>query len=447
MKLSRWLLPLALLLACLCAGAAFAQGDKFDGLVLIITVVKSGAEERVEGATVTVGRSGTNSTGRSLEARTATTDHRGVAFFDNIDFDLSNGKTVTLTVTAKDYKRFENTRLGDYIRRLGDAKTLKLEPIPLEPEGGGTANQSQNQNQNQSQNQNQTSQAPNVNAAVAADPTAVRQPEPFAWFGIPAFLGWVWDALNVVAFWAGWLAILYLLWLFPFRPLWRRYFAGGHPTDPQAPPEKVDLQTLNGHLKQIQRVLLNVATKEQSNDILKRLEENLRNVTTAINNLSARVNPQPGGGQGVVGWQGQDGVGSASPVWESPAEREAAMMRRLPFVERAYLSYQKLVNREQPDYDPLYLDADSRSTPLGKMADSTVYLNPAHTRQSTFVLFTEDNKVGWVFPNPVVAYSKAELGEVFPNLTEAMFESSRESIHPARVSRVDETRWKVDAVV
>lgn len=138
--------------------------------------------------------------------------------------------------------------------------------------------------------------------------------------------------------------------------------------------------------------------------------------------------------------------GNAQPVEAAlprPAGKDKYLRSFGSLVGRAHQSYLKLVRRETPDHEPLYVEVPTKTTLFGHLTNPTVYLAQATHRQSAFVLFTEDDKLGWVFPNPVLSYRKAALRDVFPDLTKEEFDKAKEKIEPVPVVRVDESRWKV----
>jgi hypothetical protein len=114
--------------------------------------------------------------------------------------------------------------------------------------------------------------------------------------------------------------------------------------------------------------------------------------------------------------------------------------------QKARVLYQKLLDQQPLDCKPVFLEADTKSSILGKFADPNVYLLQVPSPQAPFVLFTDDSDdgtVGWVFPNTARGFDRSTLRDVFPSLNEAQFNEARE-IEPVIVSKAGERRWKVD---
>ena len=112
--------------------------------------------------------------------------------------------------------------------------------------------------------------------------------------------------------------------------------------------------------------------------------------------------------------------------------------------ERARHSYRSLLEGQPTSPEPLQLDAEGTSSIITRLEDNSVYLKQVGHTQGTFIMFTEDGKAGYVFPNPALAFQGPALHEVFPALTEAEFNGAKQRIEPVPVTRVGERRWKVD---
>jgi hypothetical protein len=113
-------------------------------------------------------------------------------------------------------------------------------------------------------------------------------------------------------------------------------------------------------------------------------------------------------------------------------------------VEGAQSSYRKLINKTLVSPDPVYLDVEGARSAAGKLQDSNVYLTPANSSQGPLVLFSDGGTIGWVFPNPKVAFRPAALKDVFPSLSEIEYETARENVHPMNVRRLEGGRWLVE---
>jgi hypothetical protein len=113
-------------------------------------------------------------------------------------------------------------------------------------------------------------------------------------------------------------------------------------------------------------------------------------------------------------------------------------------LEGAQSSYRKLINKTLVSPDPIYLDVEGARSAAGKLQDSNIYLTQVSSSQSALVLFSDGGSIGWVYPNPKVAFRPAALKDVFPNLSEADYEAAKENVHPMNVRRLEEGRWLVD---
>jgi len=114
---------------------------------------------------------------------------------------------------------------------------------------------------------------------------------------------------------------------------------------------------------------------------------------------------------------------------------------------RAKAAYTSLLNHQQLECKPVFLETDAKSSILGKLADDNVYLLQVGSSQAPFVLFIDDNedeRTGWVFPNPAQGFDKLTLEDVFPNLGETQFNDAKAGIKPVPVTKVDERRWRVE---
>jgi len=428
-RLSRRLLLLALLLSCFCSSRSTMAQEKVRLDTLYIKVIEKNTGRPLPSVNISISRGGTydNLKLRDLNLETNT---QGEVSKREVDFDFTDDRAHTLTLDAEGYKTPAPLLLNDLIKQSSSQLDKKLSlPIELERLGEDRSNNNLNANTVATDNNVNTAGTENVNrTTTTTDPAS----KPFDWFGIPAFFSWVVDGVNYVAFWLGWLTILLLIGLVVRYFVIRRRRRGTHHFQP---PLQVSLETLDAGIRDLKAQVRNAATKEE----IKALQVELQNVSQSIKDIQL-----PGSttrdGRGRGGSGGVQGDGSTAVV-ATVAETKPPV--HLPFKERAHHSYLKLANRETPDHEPLYVEAHTKTTLFGKMADSTVYLAQATHRQSAFVLFTEDDKYGWVFPHPMLAFRKTTLKDVFPNLTEEVFDGAKERIEPVPVVRVDESRWKV----
>ena len=137
------------------------------------------------------------------------------------------------------------------------------------------------------------------------------------------------------------------------------------------------------------------------------------------------------------------GGGHDATAKQSATAQPAVQPIPQPQSERACVSYRSLLDGQPTSPEPLHLDSEGTSSVSGKLEDGSVYLKQVGHTQGTFVLFTEDGKAGYVFPNPALAFQGPALREVFPALTEAEFNGAKQRIEPVPVIRVGERKWKV----
>lgn len=91
--------------------------------------------------------------------------------------------------------------------------------------------------------------------------------------------------------------------------------------------------------------------------------------------------------------------------------------------------------------EKVYLDADVKSSILGKLADPNTYLNVERSSSAPLV-GTPDGEGGlFVRPNPALGYDKSVLRNVFPDITPAQFEQGVEPVHLVKST---DGRWMVD---
>lgn len=373
----------ALALSAVEAGHAQRAAGNLNEAVKLsvrISVTDQDGGGPVPGAEVTIRRQGTDPAGAMLRNRKARTDAKGEVSMDEVDFRLG-GAPHRVLVNAKDFRNLELELPDIVLREAAHINGQLTLALSLA-------------------SQSVRPESPGGDSLPPQEAESMRNLlyRPRAWLSAAAVL----TMLFIVAF-----------------VTWRVWLRSPFSHRAKAAPASVDLKTLDMRLSLISQQVRKLATKED----VQTLAKSLTSVTEIVKES-----------------------GRAAPARATTATLpvEGRVVRSLPFEERARSSYLKLTNREQPEIKPLYADADTKSTPLWKMADSTVYLRQKGHRQAAFVLFTEDDRWGWVFPNPLV-FSGNELKEVFPGLTEAEFESARDKVRPVAVSRVGDARWKVES--
>ena len=169
---------------------------------------------------------------------------------------------------------------------------------------------------------------------------------------------------------------------------------------------------------------------------------NLRNFVT----VSLQQLPLTGGSDGSSGkserTEKQDGNEGRDGTWYRTENYDLPKTG----LEGARSSYRKLINKTLVSPDPIYLDVEGARSAGGKLQDSNTYLTQVGSSQSALVLFSDGGSIGWVFPNPKVAFRPAAIKDVFPSLSEADYETAKEEIQPMNVRRLDDGRWLVAPV-
>jgi len=415
----------ALIFLCLWPGStALAQEERANGLTVEITVYDASSKTPIQGARISISRGGTNSAGVSLnDVKNKLTDADGKCRLDDTDFNLTKSQN-KLTVAANDFKTAELS-LNDDIRQSLNKhlQTLVIPPIYLEKENLAPGNTSVNANADSNIHVNGNVTAVTGNKARSST------------VEVPANT-WLREIFLVfIGLVAGGMIVWALL----------KWLQGGDTRRRQVPGNN-DNQSVNARLVALEG---NVASKLVTTEQVEKIAS-LLNMTAVI--LKGLSPPQPSRGENTGAFEpltGGGAVAGAGHRLDAPppggmtqsASRNAS--QGASSREKALRSYNSLSNGGSVDREPLYLVADVKSTPAGKMADDNVYLLEESNRQTTFVLFTDDDKTGWVFPNPVMPFREAALKEVFPRLTESGF-GFKDSIEPVHVTRAGDWRWKVE---
>jgi hypothetical protein len=103
-----------------------------------------------------------------------------------------------------------------------------------------------------------------------------------------------------------------------------------------------------------------------------------------------------------------------------------------------------LINKAPISTEPIYLDVEGARSIAGRLEDSNVYLTSVPHSQGAFVLFTDGDDSGWVFPNPTIGFRQVAIKDVFPELTENEFIVAKADIQPRRAKHLEDRRWLVE---
>jgi hypothetical protein len=398
-----------LLLLSLCAWPLdTARAQDVVRLTLNIKVVDESGKP-VANAHVLIPRQGKNNEGQSLKDVEAETNSDGELVRESTDFELI-GVPHRVIVTAPESPRPTAMVLtDDMLRNAFDSNNKLSVDIPLGKESSALP-------------------------LSPTDASAAHSTQGSGWFR---------GALNY-AIWL--LAALFLLLLAAAITAWR---LGYRLTYPRAAYKVRDslvgvaspaTESVSDGLRQIHHALASL--ENQQVESRKRLDVLVSQVVKNNDILKRGVT--------VISIREESESSSANLIMEREAPiqhepvRPDATPPRPTFYKELRSAYWNLLNREPVTSEPIYLNVEAARSIAGRLEDANVYLSEVNHSQGAFVLFTDSNKSGWLFPNPKVSYRQAALKDVFPALTQAEFEDSKESIQPKRVRKVEEGRWMVE---
>ncbi len=181
------------------------------------------------------------------------------------------------------------------------------------------------------------------------------------------------------------------------------------------------------------------------------LQSKVQNLETALKNLSDSLPQSAGVSQyrkaqsGNFSELGKPENGNETPtVNDEPfvLEHGASTLNGLSF-QNARAAYKALIAGNKIVPDPICLKAEATSSLSDMFGKGEVFLG--ETEHGAFVLLraSENDKKGWVLPNPALYYRGEALRPVFPNLLESDFNNNKNSIDPVAVMQVGKGRWIV----
>lgn len=174
-------------------------------------------------------------------------------------------------------------------------------------------------------------------------------------------------------------------------------------------------------------------------------QQEMTRILSDIRELLRTKPPAASQGQGMT--TGQNAAVVVRPEQRPPQQPQRNARAGIgvgSFHDNAKSYYKALVNGGVVSPDPIYMMAETKPTSIDSVigSDSDVYLEEVYGPDGIFVLVKDSNDDGLVFPNPALVF-KPSMKCVFPNLSEEMFNRFKETIEPARVSRVSDGRWRV----
>jgi len=415
-----------LFLCCLSSPAnSYAQDLSRPEILTLdirISVADQDTGRPIPGAQILIPRR-VKAKGRALLDLKGVTDSNGEFARSDIDFPLA-GAPNNLIVTAPDYKTVE-LELPDAVLResFNNNKSLHL-AVALTRS--------------------------NVSFNAPTPVSATERPE-------RNFTEWILASmLRSVLTWLG--LVVFALGLVA---LWHRYLRPRHAmTVARSEPghERISAKSNEMYLKRIDERLARLESlMEEDRKQLGILTQALKEIHGLVSKVFISVKDEPRQHyQPVPAAEPPPGVRTVKQLreWLDAALPLSPVMKaQIPVPEEAKpdtlrersarAAYLKLLNKEPLEAEPLYLENEGKSSVSGKPEDNSIYLSQVSHRQATFVLFIEDEKTGWLFPNPRLAYLKP-FRKVFSDLTEEQFNSSKEQIEPVRASRVEDRRWKIE---
>lgn len=128
--------------------------------------------------------------------------------------------------------------------------------------------------------------------------------------------------------------------------------------------------------------------------------------------------------------------GDAAQPDRSPAAQAYSVPSSLP-VETAKEAYKRWVRREKLTRDPVRLDLVFGNSP----DDQSRLLKETNDPGSKFILFTDGENGGWLFPNPAPSVFQTEVEQtwrlVFKDLSKEEFGRKKERLNPVEARRAD----------
>ncbi len=135
--------------------------------------------------------------------------------------------------------------------------------------------------------------------------------------------------------------------------------------------------------------------------------------------------------------------------WPEPEVSGAvvtAARRNDPYRQDACRLYQVLADNglRAGSADLIFAVLDMESSgPTRSFGKEKFYFRTSEKKQSAFVVFRKENsKEGYLFPNPIIAFTEA-MKYIFPDLTYDGFETSKSRIEPVSVSQVGKDSWEL----
>jgi hypothetical protein len=93
--------------------------------------------------------------------------------------------------------------------------------------------------------------------------------------------------------------------------------------------------------------------------------------------------------------------------------------------------------------EPLFVFLDVDSSAIGSaVGESQRLFRQSDNKQNAFVIFQNDRRDGWLFPNPRISYTES-MRYVFPELSHENYEGFKNDVEPKRVKMAAEEMWEM----
>jgi hypothetical protein len=448
------LLPPLLALCAVCLWPAPRARAESVTVDLIVYVVEAGAPNEVpkliEGAQVSVDGAGAGII--------SGTTKRGRFISKNAQFDVDNHPSYNLTVKADGFGAKTIKITADRL----DAAKGDIFPVIVvltkagEIPPGGNSDNTSNANTG---NENRPADGQNLNGNASPSGVTPAQSKGLV-VSVWEAGAWVlkdgvwWMGVLLVALVAG---IIFAWRRFGFRPSLARpglqELAPGHPARAGGAGAGNEGGGDGGQAEILRGLLL-------INKNLAEVGKKQNETYALVETLPARIkqSPVPGGSGNFKGERPPATTGSrltpadefstspgqaAAPQTTQPGSNVRQAAAPPPPQAGAVGAYHCLLGGRVGSIEPVYLNAENKSSLTDILEDGPVYLAEVGHTQGTFVLFDEGDNSGWVFPNPALMFREQALRPVFPSLTESEFNDRKDGITPRPASRISQGRWKL----
>jgi hypothetical protein len=93
--------------------------------------------------------------------------------------------------------------------------------------------------------------------------------------------------------------------------------------------------------------------------------------------------------------------------------------------------------------EPLFVFLDVDSSAMGSaVGESQRLFRQSDNKQNAFVIFQNNRRDGWLFPNPRISYTES-MRYVFPELSHENYEGFKNEVEPKKVRMTAEEMWEM----